>query len=214
MKPFHLYLPGFLGSPDDWAPHASVSILDYSLDSFDAWSKDFYKQWSRYEVVDITGYSMGGRLALYLKQCFPNWIRHLCVIAADPGDIDDPILRYQQDCQWAYRFETDSFGHVLSDWYDQPLFDSFKKSRHYSFYFLRRLKEDPIKWARALRVLSVAKQPNLWPVCIEEPLVYVVGEKDKKYGDIASKIRLLNPQARVEILPDIGHVAHLERQQI
>jgi pimeloyl-ACP methyl ester carboxylesterase len=65
-----------------------------------------------------------------------------------------------------------------------------------------------------LRALSVGIQTPLWDRLPElsMPVAVVAGEKDPKYVSLARRISALLPRGELHIVPDAGHIVHLENR--
>ena len=75
-----------------------------------------------------------------------------------------------------------------------------------------RLRQRPQGLANSLRGMGAGAQPPLHDRLdrIAVPVLLVVGEEDAKFRGIAEELRRLLADARIAILPDAGHAAHLE----
>jgi 2-succinyl-6-hydroxy-2,4-cyclohexadiene-1-carboxylate synthase len=102
----------------------------------------------------VAGYSMGGRLALYLALRYPERCAGLFLESASPGleSGEERSVRRTADEEKAKRLESGDFETFLRDWYRQPLFASLAKDE----VLLRRTiaarrHNDPVELARSLR---------------------------------------------------------------
>ena len=66
--------------------------------------------------------------------------------------------------------------------------------------------------ANSLRGMGAGAQPSLHDelAALERPVCLVVGEEDRKFQGIAEDLAARLPRARVELVPEAGHAAHLE----
>jgi 2-succinyl-6-hydroxy-2,4-cyclohexadiene-1-carboxylate synthase len=162
----------------------------------------------------LMGYSMGGRLALYLACQFPQQFTSLLLESTSPGLATEPerILRQQQDETLAAELDSGDWPAFLTRWYAQPLFDTLRHSQHFDEMFQRRLHNCPHELAKALRGLGIGVQCSLWDELsvLTMPITLVVGEIDQKFVRInqSMAVRLLFSQ--LKILRDCGHAAHTE----
>jgi 2-succinyl-6-hydroxy-2,4-cyclohexadiene-1-carboxylate synthase len=162
----------------------------------------------------LMGYSMGGRLALYLACQFPQQFLSLFLESASPGlEIEaERTLRQQQDKILATELESDRWPAVLARWYAQPLFDTLRHSPQFDEILQRRRHNRPHLLAQALRGLGTGVQPSLWDemAALTMPTTLVVGDLDHKFVQINQSMAVQQPLAKLKILPDCGHAAHVE----
>ncbi|HEY9645477.1 MAG TPA: 2-succinyl-6-hydroxy-2,4-cyclohexadiene-1-carboxylate synthase [Chroococcidiopsis sp.] len=170
------------------------------------------------EQCVLVGYSMGGRLALYLALHFPQRFVRVILESASPGleTQAERDQRRQHDFSRAQALETQPFSQFLDHWYDQPLFQSIKAHPDFAKLRQRRLQNDPLELAKSLRYLGTGMQPSLWPNLQTNPvpLLLIVGERDQKFVAINTAMRDRSqppfPQPQLEIIPHCGHNVHWE----
>lgn len=237
QQPIILILHGFMGNIEDFSLVVSL-LKDYCCLVVDlpGHGKTQVKQDRNYQMSNLApaliklldslnikqcglwGYSMGGRIALYLAIYFPQYFRGVILESASPG-LKTPAereLRIIQDLQLAQKLESIDLSQFLQQWYSNPLFDSLTQHPHYQQLVARRLNNDPKKLAKSLRLLGLGMQPSLWNYLsqIQIPLLLVVGALDSKFIAINHKILLLYPQAKVNIVGDSGHNVHFEQPSV
>jgi 2-succinyl-6-hydroxy-2,4-cyclohexadiene-1-carboxylate synthase len=175
------------------------------------------------ETLDVTraavvGYSMGGRLALYLAVQSPPWLTHVALISASPGlaTAAERRARAAQDEQLARSLETEGLAHFLARWYDQPLFATLKAHASFPHVLARRRRNDPAALAQSLRQLGTGQQPSLWPhlASLSIPALLLCGARDEKYVAINGAMTAQCPTAELQTIPDCGHAVHLEAPTI
>ena len=164
--------------------------------------------------IGLIGYSMGGRLALYLALHFPEKFSHIILESASPG-LKSAIARkkrIEHDEQWIKKLKNENFSEVLSEWYQQSLFDSLRKLPNFPDLFARRLGNSPEKLAKSLQYLGTGQQISLWEKLPQGsvPLLLLVGGQDHKFVAINQKIAVDYPQAQLEVFSHCGHNLHLE----
>jgi 2-succinyl-6-hydroxy-2,4-cyclohexadiene-1-carboxylate synthase len=235
-------LHGFLGDAEDWRPVAEAlgdrhHVLAVNLPGHGP-------DWSRVAVsavdmaacaaglvaqfqdlglaqVALVGYSMGGRIALYLARQYPERVGRLVMESASPGiqDEEQRALRARQDGELATRLDameagSRAFRTFLEDWYSQPLFASLQSHPdRRTFLIEQRLARcTPSLLAAALRGLGTGSQPSLWDElhAFRTPTLIVAGELDRKFRIIAEDMALACPAVASEILTGCGHNVHLE----
>jgi 2-succinyl-6-hydroxy-2,4-cyclohexadiene-1-carboxylate synthase len=164
--------------------------------------------------IGLIGYSMGGRLALYLALHFPEKFSHLILESASPG-LQSAIARkkrIEHDAQWIKKLKNENFSEVLTEWYQQSLFNSLRNLPDFSDLFARRLNNSPEKLAKSLQYLGTGQQMSLWEKLHQGsvPLLLLVGGQDHKFVAINQKIAVDYPQTQLIIFPHRGHNLHLE----
>jgi 2-succinyl-6-hydroxy-2,4-cyclohexadiene-1-carboxylate synthase len=166
------------------------------------------------EKCHLVGYSMGGRLALYLVLHFPEYFLQVVLESASPGlkTVVEQSDRLQSDLRLAERLKTEDFRLFLRRWYEQPIFASLREHPNFEKLFDWRSQNDPVALARSLRHLSVGCQPSLWEKLSENkiPLLLLVGELDAKFVNINTEMSNLCQSAKLEVVPHCGHNIHFE----
>lgn len=162
----------------------------------------------------LVGYSMGGRLALYLALHFPHYFTQVVLESASPGlkTFAAQAQRAESDRKLAAELEATDLPTFLSRWYRQPLFASFRQHPEFEQICERRSHHDPAAIAQSLRHLSTGCQPSLWPYLSQNqlPLLLLVGEQDPKFIAINTEMATVCPTAEVRIIPGCGHNVHIE----
>lgn len=228
-----LFLHGFMGSSADWRGVAAAigdRAFCVALDlpghgaslglapeayTIEGTARAVVRTLDELEVRRpvVVGYSMGGRLALYLALRYPERCAGLFFESASPGleDARERLARRQADEEKAKRLESGGFEAFLEDWYRQPLFEPLARD----VGLLRRTIEarrrnDPWELARSLRGMGVGSQPSLWKELedLAAPTLAVAGELDGKYAGISS--RMASPKVEPVVIPGVGHNAHDE----
>ena len=166
------------------------------------------------EQCALVGYSMGGRLALYLTLHFPQYFSKVILESTSCGlkTQAERDQRIEHDFKLSQKLETETFLLFLTRWYEQSLFVSLKKHPDFERMLERRLESNPIELAKSLRNLSTGCQPSLW-VKIQEnkiPLLLLVGERDSKFISINAEMESLCDVAQLEIVSNCGHNIHVE----
>jgi len=174
--------------------------------------------------VDLAGYSMGGRLALYLAVEHPYLVRTLTLLSGSPG-LSAPEARAARRAMDAGRAEAieKDFPAFLSKWYAQPVFDGLP-ARVREDRITVRAANDPAEVARSLRGMGTGAQPSLWErmPLLDIPTAVLAGGRDAKYVRIAQQMAAAGPSFTAHIVAGAGHVlldeapdavsSHLARQ--
>lgn len=163
----------------------------------------------------LAGYSMGGRLALYLALRHPERCGGLFLESASPGLRSEPerSKRRAADEERASHLESGNFGEFVRDWYRQPLFASLARDEELLERTISsRLKNDPTELARSLRGMGSASQPPLWEELagLRVPALAAAGELDEKFVGITRRMADLCPSMRVAVVSGAGHNVRAE----
>ncbi len=163
----------------------------------------------------LVGYSMGGRLALYLAVRHGHVCSRLVVESATAGIVEakEREKRRLLDEAWAGHLHRGSFEDFLRTWYVQPVFETLAQTPElFERIVKQRLANDPLELARALEGMGVGSQAHLWDRLSElaMPVLLLAGERDRKYVGILQAMEAQLPGAVLEIVPQVGHNIHAE----
>ena len=142
----------------------------------------------------LLGYSMGGRLALQLLE----ERKYRCAVIVSAGLNTHDEERRKRDEEWAKRFESDDWAALMRDWNAQPVFGGHLLERREEDYDRGELARELREWSPA-----VLAPPRLER--IETPVLWVAGERDVKYAQIAKRAVERLPNGGIWICPDAGH---------
>ncbi len=234
-RPTLVVLHGFLGSGQDWAAVAgrlqadwrivaidlpghggSAHLVDVKQYTMSAAAAAVQQTLDRLGVgqAALLGYSMGGRLALYLGLHAPWRFTCLALESASPGlrTAGERAARRAADEQLAQRLEHESLVDFLTAWYNLPLFAGLRQHPDFPALLTRRQANHPQALARSLRGMGVGVQPSLWDAWARcsLPTLLLVGGEDDKYVALAAEMQRLHPPAQVAILAGCTHTPHLE----
>lgn len=166
----------------------------------------------------LVGYSMGGRLGLYLILHYPTRFKQAILESASPGlkTETERSQRRLSDYQIAYQLQNSHFQDFLNWWYSLPLFTSLKNSPNFDKIISDRLENNPSKLAKILINSGTGTQPSLWDKLYKNqtPLLLLVGEFDHKFQQINLEITDLCPFSTMTIVPGCGHNIHGENPRI
>lgn len=230
-----LFLHGFLGSGEDWQP-----VIEPLSDHFHCLTLDLPGHGktrvnggaSLYEMSSVArgvvrllekfwqngwlmvGYSMGGRLGLFLTLRYPRLFKKVVLESASPGlaTAAEREERIRRDEALAKQLEEEDFETFLKQWYRQPIFHSLSRHLAFSSLIQRRLRNSPAELAKSLRSMGTGRQPSLWEELSSNkvPLLLLTGESDTKFNRIAVQMVQVCDGARVRIIPGCGHNIHFE----
>lgn len=235
-QPTLLFLHGFMGSCEDWLPVMEALAPNYCTIALDLpghgrtrvdqpqgyamaataraivnWINEYHPK-----IDLIVGYSMGGRLALYLALAFPHCFPQAVLISASPGLISAKARKARQSLDLERSQQIlKNFKDFLRLWYKQPLFASLWKTDLQPELYRRRLRNNPEGLTYSLQYLGLGSQPSLWEKLPfhGQPLTLIAGELDPKFVAIAQQMERCCPQAEVVIIDAVGHNIPLENGQ-
>ncbi|MGF2034736.1 MAG: 2-succinyl-6-hydroxy-2,4-cyclohexadiene-1-carboxylate synthase [Nostoc sp. CmiVER01] len=238
-KPLILLLHGFMGNFNEFDEAIKVLAEHFSYLTLDLpghgktqvlGSDEYYTIQPTAQVIInlldelkidkcyLIGYSMGGRLALYLTLHFPERFIKVVLESASPGLATEAerLERVRRDTQIAIKLsrsiiQTD-FAAFLSNWYNQPIFGYIKNHPEYNRMIESRLQNDPHELDKSLRFMGTGCQPSLWEKLQENkiPLLLLVGEYDKKFISINTEMVQICEFAQLKIISNAGHNIHFE----
>lgn len=158
------------------------------------------------------GYSLGARVTMHAALAHANLVER-CVLVSGTAGIDDDTERRARraaDEQLADRVEQIGTAAFIDEWLAQPLFVHLTPAQAQRAV---RLANSPAGLAASLRSCGTGTQAPLWNrlTALTQPLLVVAGARDEKFLALARRMAVLAPQARLEIIADAGHSAHLEQ---
>lgn len=154
----------------------------------------------------LLGYSMGGRLALHslLEEDHP-W-QAAVIISAHPGLENelDRSARRAQDGNWAAKAFAGDWKKFLDEWNHQPVLGGAPIRDPDSS---QRLMASRRQVAKSFIDWSLGAQEPLWGRLAEIriPVLWVVGEKDAKYRELAERAVGKLPSGVLALAPGAGH---------
>ncbi len=236
--PVLLYLHGFLGCKEDWDDIAatfgeSYSHLQADLPGHGQSVRDIadtaytmpgcaHALVSLLDLLNIErcmviGYSMGGRLALYLAVAHPDRFDRFLIESASPGlrTASEREDRIRHDRQLADLIREQEAMPFLDRWYNQPLFATVDRNSNRFRDLIRRRQRSFHRegLAKSLAGMGVGSQPSLWTQLgsIRRPALFMAGERDAKFTTLACDMAHLCPGGQVAIIPEAGHTVHFEQ---
>ncbi len=206
---------GLIFEPRTWAV-SSDSQLFCELQSWSEWSNGAIEElikWKKKGPLVGIGYSLGGRLLLKLVEKKPDLFDGLVFLSVNPGltQQSEKKSRFQQDMNWANRFEKEPWEALLADWNAQAVFrgsntEPVRDEKNYSREVL----------ARVLRVFSLAHQPDYRTAISASnvPQMWMAGGDDIKFTSYLNELQETNEKNHLtknkgtihfEIVPSASH---------
>lgn len=206
IKVLSIDLPGHGGKCEDDVTWDFEFVSRYVL--------EMIKSHQQNRRVVLMGYSMGGRVALYMATHYPNAIDGLIIENASPGieDREERQKRHLLDVARGEAIVKDYKGFVKR-WAQLPLFQTAKPLPESVANLQQsiRLSHDPKQLKKALVDYGTGNQPNLWPLLaqINVPVLLLSGTLDLKFTNITKRMHQLIPNC-THIECNAGHTIHVE----
>lgn len=165
----------------------------------------------------LLGYSMGGRLALFLAHRYPETIKALVLESASPGIADsaERERRRQWDYALAESIEQDGVEKFIDGWEQLPIFASQHAVARQRRVSLReqRLQNCALGLANSLRGMGTGSQPSLWESlpAVSIPTLLLCGDLDQKYVRINKQMAGSIRGSELQVVTGAGHNIHFER---
>ncbi len=233
-------LHGFTGSATTWIPamdrlspgYRTVAIdllghgrsdapVDAHRYGFEQSARDLLAVFDALGIAraGIMGYSMGGRLALFLAAVAPERVSALILESSSPGLREDAARRARaaQDAGLAAMLERDGVAAFVDHWEELPLFRSQSRLPDTVRAALRaqRLQHTPVGLANSLRGIGQGVQPPMHDrlPLLRFPTLFIAGALDPDYCALGREMHRVIPASRLVIVPDAGHAVHLEQPE-
>lgn len=241
--PVVLMLHGFLGSGADWKliatllqppcrcycpdlpGHGQTTMLDGATCNIEKTAMLLLEDLDSLgiRVCALSGYSMGGRLALYLAVTSPDRFRCLVLESASPGlqTQMERMHRSNHDAILARDLThmesgCEAFQAFLQQWYTQPIFSTLRqRPEQLNALIASRLNNNPKGLASSLISMGTGAQPGLWEAldAVHIPTLLLAGAEDHKFCLLGEKMANKMSQAALEILQDCSHNIHFEQPE-
>ena len=162
----------------------------------------------------LLGYSLGGRLALHALLGGAHVWQAAVVVSAHPGleSAADRDARRTADAAWATRAIAGNWQEFVTAWNAQPVFnhapprDPQQAAR--LIHRRREIAQSFVDW-------SLGAQQPLWDRLpeITIPVLWVAGENDPNFRDLAERAAARMPRATLAIAPAAGHRVPWESEE-
>jgi 2-succinyl-6-hydroxy-2,4-cyclohexadiene-1-carboxylate synthase len=176
-------------------------------------SADLLAQTLPAEPFILGGYSLGGRVALHVALRHPKRLRHLVVLSATPGIVDDHErdARRQRDEELARHLEEIGTKEFLNEWLAQPMFRSLPNDPRER----AARSSNAAGLANSLRFAGAGTQGDLTNVLgtLNVATTILAGENDAKFVGEAARLVGAVGGSRSVLVENAGHAAHLERPE-
>ncbi len=234
--PAVLFLHGFMGNESSWNEIIDAMQKDYFCLTVDlpghgqslAVDESHYKMLEcakliikimdtlKIDKTNLVGYSMGGRLGLFLALNYPRHLNRAVLESASPGlkTEAERIERQKSDGLLALELEKAPLAEFVEKWYARPLFIPLKKNKkRFQELLNKRLVNAPRGLAGSLRFMGAGAQPPLWENMkdLKCPTLLIVGELDTKFQEIARQMSAESPKFKIKSIDDAGHNVHFEQ---
>jgi 2-succinyl-6-hydroxy-2,4-cyclohexadiene-1-carboxylate synthase len=234
-----LFLHGFMGDKDDWTEITDRLRPEYRTlavdlpghgESGQVDDEHAYRIEScAHGLIDLlddleigpchlVGYSMGGRLGLYLILRYPERFLDAVLESTSPGleTEDERAARRAHDEALAQGLETVGLKTFVATWYQQPLFHHLPAGPRLETMLKNRASNAPGGLARSLRFMGTGAQPSLWERLdkAKRPQLFVAGLQDEKFSHIAARMEEACPCGKAVIVENAGHIVHFEQPEM
>ena len=235
QKPM-LFMHGFTGNSSSWnsiTPFIknrnciTIDLPGHGKSTFNKGIKDYdFKDWSEdlfivlkhlgIKIIDICGYSMGGRLAIAFSAYYPNMIHSLILESTRLG-IDkkgEKRNRIKNDNMQSLKI-LNNYALFIKSWEDKSFFKK-QKQRNLKEWIRQknnRISHNPEQLALSIKYLGLGKMPKFRNEFINFnfPIYIINGNEDNTYVEIGKQIRRLNKNVVQYIINDANHNTHIEK---
>lgn len=231
-------LHGFSGSSEDWTETAAalaaagyvgvgIDLPGHGLTDVPADTHRFTMAETARDLTTVTqrlgiarahwmGYSMGGRVALYLGVTEPVRVSSLILESTSAGIASEPARKERAERDDALAAEIGARGipWFVGHWESLPIFASQRRLSEATreAQRARRGRNRAAGLSGSLRGLGQGAQEFLGPRLgsIGCPTLLVAGGLDSKYAALAGQMAAAIPGAEAALVPNAGHNIHLE----
>jgi 2-succinyl-6-hydroxy-2,4-cyclohexadiene-1-carboxylate synthase len=171
------------------------------------------------DIVDVLGYSMGGRLALSFAMEYPEKVRKLVLESASPGlkTEEERNKRQIQDERLANQILKLGIKEFVEYWENIPLFLSQKELPLQTQQMIReqRLQNSHVGLSNSLKGMGTGVQPSYWDKLrlFEIETLLVTGALDEKFCTMAEQMVNSMKNAQWVKVDGCGHAIHVEHSE-
>lgn len=180
-----------------------LRYLDGGALSFEDWASAFHQEVAHEGAHRnyLVGYSLGGRLALHALIAKSELWNGAVILGAHPGliDADERLRRMASDAEWAGMALTAPWAKFLEAWDRQSILGTPAAAEGCEDERLS-LESRRHAIARSFMEWTLGKQKDLRQelVSVDCPLLWMTGERDGKFTELAE-----------EIVPNLSEGEHL-----
>jgi len=240
-RPTIVMLHGFSGSSLDWTDTAAalrsegftcvgIDFPGHGLTGIPAEPRRFTMPETSRDLATLVttlgiahahwmGYSMGGRVALYMGITEPVRVASLILQSTSPGIAEESARKERRARDEALAAEIGPRGipWFVNYWESLPIFASQHRLPEEVLSAQRagRLRNSVAGLAGSLRGLGQGEQEYFGDRlgAIRCPTLLVAGALDLKYAAVVRQMAASIPDAEVVVVPDAGHNVHLEKPE-
>ena len=217
------FVHGFTQTKESWIPVIEVLPKDHTFHLLDAPGHGSSLNGKRSlkeagnDVAEsmpsgvLVGYSMGARIALHTALQHPEKVESLVLVSGTAGidTAEEREARRLSDEALALRITEIGIPSFIEEWLSNPMFKGLP----------RELADIPSRRANtsqglgdSLRYAGTGTQNPLWNQLqnLNMPVLLVSGEEDRKFTDLARRMKSLIPNCEHRIMHNVGHTCHLE----
>lgn len=228
--PSLLLLHGFMGSSADFRPAISILTQHFHCICVDLPGHgqtpitfyDFVGTAAQILAIapancHLLGYSLGGRLALYLALHYPDQWRKVILESASFGlaTLEAQKQRQQQDAAISRKLRQPDLNFIafIQNWYQQSVFAGLNEHPNFPELIVRRSQNNPLALARSLEIMGLGQQPYLGALLPTNkiPLLLLVGQQDLKFVEIGQQITQRCPQTKMIVISNCSHNIHFQQ---
>ncbi len=160
------------------------------------------------ERFTLCGYSMGGRIALYVALAAPQRVERLVLVATTAGIADEArrAARRADDERLAAFADAATIEAFADRWAAQPLFTGTPPQAA-RLWREDMLRNDPRALAAVLRGLGTGSMVPLWARLGEltMPATVLAGARDAKFVALGERLAAALARGELVIVPGAGH---------
>ena len=222
-----VYIHGSLGNQDEFKEIADLNKKHFNNihilcpiapndTSFDDYIQILYKHILKVvnnSPCNLVGFSMGGRLAFYLKYRYPLFFKKISVISSQIISFEKNNERIVQDRMRLSKVEDNiDFEQWKINFFKFPIYGNFLKHQ------AARKKLEQVKFEEIERYrfyfshLSVSAQPEIAPEVLSwvDKMLFICGEQDQKYKSLLQTYKKIFPESKYVEVEKSAHANHIE----